>query len=219
MTMNMYVKKSKFIGLGLLIILAVALVLLSVHSLQKTDSINTAQKNVSVITAKQELTNEPTLNYVISQAKSIGYQSFDEMNADSDIVIQGIKTGVVKNILQKNEDGQVTDQRTLSSLSVDKLFRDGSGKIKKGSNIIVQENAAVEGNTIYSIEGYQLMNTNEEYLLFLRASLTEPDVYIIKGVYYGKVPLNPVNDFQFQGSNKSKETLREIFKAARKAFT
>jgi hypothetical protein len=78
----------------------------------------------------------------------------------------------------------------------------------------VQESAALQGDRIYSREGYQLMNNEEEYLLFLRPNLTEPNMFTIKGVYYGKVPLEPLKDMQFQGSEDESEKLINIYRAA-----
>jgi hypothetical protein len=62
------------------------------------------------------------------------------------------------------------------------------------------------------------MNDNEEYLLFLRESLTDPRVYIIKGVFYGKVPLRELEAIQFKGDAEKIQRLQDIFKEARNKY-
>lgn len=70
------------------------------------------------------------------------------------------------------------------------------------------------------------MNENEEYLLFLRESLTDPGVYIIRGVVYGKVPTagegilskSTADDIQFKGEDDTREQLEAIFEDAREAY-
>ncbi|MNP07399.1 hypothetical protein D3C76_994200 [compost metagenome] len=60
------------------------------------------------------------------------------------------------------------------------------------------------------------MNENEEYLLFLTKSLTDPDIYFIKGVYYGKVPLKNADKIQSadQASPESLQYMGEYAKTS-----
>lgn len=163
------------------------------------------------------------LKYVTSQGKIKGYSDFNALNNDTDIIVKGTKNGVKQTILER-KDEVLTDYRTISNVEIKKVFK---GPFKNGDTIIVQENAAAEGNTVYSTEGYQLMNENEEYLLFLRESATEPNVYIIKGVVFGKVPTAEFNaseeftfeDLQYKGdSKKVKEMLKAIYREALKTY-
>lgn len=121
----------------------------------------------------------------------------------------------------------VIDNRTLSKFILSDVFKNNTGHtLSSGETIIVQENAAAGSSRVYSTLGYQLMNETEEYLLFLRESLTDPGVYIIRGVVYGKVPAagegiqskSTADDIQFKGDDPIREQLDAIFEDAREAY-
>lgn len=148
------------------------------------------------------------------------------MDSQTDIVVKGIKIGVEEVIMKKDVDGLAIDYRTLSNFELSDVFKNNTDqKLSSGETIIVQENAAVDSSRVYSTLGYQLMNENEEYLLFLRESLTDPGVYIIRGVVYGKVPTTNMGmlskdatNAQFQGDEDTREQLEVIFEVAREAY-
>ncbi|WP_052675743.1 hypothetical protein [Paenibacillus sp. IHBB 10380] len=129
----------------------------------------------------------------------------------------------METILNKNPEGEVLNYGTQSAIKLNKVFKSDNQNIEDGSEITVQENGAIdkteEGTIIYGLEGYQLMNENEEYLLFLDKSLTDPNIYFVKGVYYGKVPLEDTNKQQIlypnnttsQYQGESTEKLEKIF--------
>ncbi|MDU5947095.1 MAG: hypothetical protein E6Z15_08470 [Paenibacillus macerans] len=114
----------------------------------------------------------------------------------------------------------------LSNFAISEVLKNETDSALNNSDtMIVQENAATGKDMIYSTMGYQLMNNDEEYLLFLRPSKTEPGVNVIQGVYFGKVPTAKVNglvdsipDVQFQGSEETQEKLQIIFEEARAAY-
>lgn len=169
-----------------------------------------------------------TIPYVITKGSAISYETFAEMDSQTDIVVKGTKAGVEEVVLKKEDaDGLVIDNRTLSNFVLsDVLKNDTDQKLSSGETIIVQENAAADSSRVYSTLGYQLMNENEEYLLFLRESLSDPGVYIIRGVVYGKVPTagdgiqskSAADDIQFKGNNHTREQLESIFEDAREAY-
>lgn len=176
-----------------------------------------------------------TVKYVNSPAKIIGYNNFNEMDNSAKLILKGAKKQVIKTILNKDSNGDIISYGTQSAIEVNKIYKSNNVKIKDGSTIIVQENGAVDrtetSTNIYGIEGYQLMNENEEYLLFLDESLTDPNVYFVEGVYYGKVPLQEtkkskilksdaadIQDLEYQGENKSTAKLEQFFTEALKKY-
>ncbi|MHA6529409.1 hypothetical protein [Paenibacillus sp. BAC0078] len=172
---------------------------------------------------------EDSVQYINSSAKVISYVDFNELDTSAELIIKGTKDHVVETILNKNPEGEVLSYGTQSAIKVNKVFKSDNKNIEDGSEIIVQENGAMnktqDGTIVYGIEGYQLMNENEEYLLFLGKSLTDSNIYFVKGVYYGKVPLKDTNkqqiinadninsqELQYQG--ETTEKLEQIFKEA-----
>ncbi len=156
--------------------------------------------------------------YVISNGQIKGYSSFDQLDADSEIILRGKKISIKDTVLEKNEENQVIDFRTISNIKISKIYKDKTKKMFQGESILIQENAVEEGEYVYSLEGYQLMDISEEYLLFLRPSLTEQGVYIIKGVYHGKIPVESSEGAQFKGSTDSIHRLEEIARAAKRKY-
>lgn len=132
--------------------------------------------------------------FISSEAKVIGYHDFNELDNTAELILKGTKAKVINTFIDKNEFGETIDYHTQSAIKINQIFKSDNPDIVEGSEVTVQENGAFEttedGTLIYGIEGYQLMNEDEEYLLFLDKSLTDPNVYFIKGVYYGKIPLS-----------------------------
>jgi|GEM_PF-2920465 len=203
-------KKSKIV-LSATSLLAFSLILIF------TSGIGNGQKASSSSTAVKK--NTPT--YVSSQGSGITYKDFADLDARTELIVKGKKTKEDKIILMKDGQGLATDYRTLSGFEVGQVFKNENNlNVKEGETITVQENAALDGDVVLSTLGYQLMNSDEEYLLFLTPNLTEQGVYNIKGVYYGKVPTQQVQgltsqiDLQFKGDQEDQKKLQAIFQEA-----
>lgn len=176
----------------------------------------------------QDTAGTKTTPYAITNNRAISYQTFAEMDAQTDIVVKGTKAGTQEIVLKKEDvDGVVIDNRTLSKFVLSDVFKNNTGHtLSSGETIIVQENAVADSLRVYSTLGYQLMNENEEYLLFLRESLTDSGVYIIRGVVYGKVPAGGegiqskgiADEIQFKGDNPTRERLDATFEDAREVY-
>ncbi|KHF27361.1 hypothetical protein LR68_03849 [Anoxybacillus sp. BCO1] len=152
-----------------------------------------------------ELSNAHT-KYVHSESKIIDqYDYLEEMENDSEVILIGTKKSGESHF---DKDGDmVTGFYTISDVEIKKVFKNEKGyKLDRGNVIKVMENGAFdkETNTMYGSAGYQLMKNDKSYLLFLRKSTTH-DEYTIKGVYYGKVPLDS-NQIEYDGHlNSSKQ--------------
>lgn len=172
-----------------------------------------------------ELSNAHT-KYVHSESKIIDqYDYLEEMENDSEVILIGTKKSGESHF---DKDGDmVTGFYTISDVEIKKVFKNEKGyKLDRGNVIKVMENGAFdkETNTMYGSAGYQLMKNDKSYLLFLRKSTTH-DEYTIKGVYYGKVPLDS-NQIEYDGhlnsseqaNNKQIEKLNQMFEKARKKY-
>ncbi|AST07779.1 hypothetical protein AF2641_13270 [Anoxybacillus flavithermus] len=170
--------------------------------------------------------NNAHTKYVHSESKIIDqYDDLEEMENDSEVILIGMKKSGESHF---DQDGDmVTGFYTISNVEIKKVFKNEKGyKLGKGNVIKVMENGAFdkETNTMYGSAGYQLMKNDKSYLLFLRKSTTH-DEYTIKGVYYGKVPLDS-NQIEYDGhlnsskqaNHKQIEKLNRIFEEARKKY-
>lgn len=80
---------------------------------------------------------------------------------------------------------------------------------KKKQAALLDEKNITENNILYQINEYELMEENEQYVLFLRPS-TDADHYFTKGVTFGKVGV--------KNEDKEADSLKNIHKEARAKF-
>lgn len=166
------------------------------------------------------------VKYINASAKVISFFDFNDLETSSELIVRGTKDRVENEYIERDNMGDVIGYGTKSAIKIDKVFKSKDKEITIGSHITVLENGATEqtnkGTIVYGVEGYQLMNEKEEYLLFLDKSLTDPTIYFVKGVYYGKIPLKQPSkgklqskekdipyDFQYKG--EVTEKLEQIF--------
>jgi len=125
-------------------------------------------------------------NHIIVEAKMDSYRNLNDVEKESEIIVLGKKTKQNPSTIQKN-NGYVNGVYTISNFKIEKVIK---GNFKAGDVIDVFESAGIDEETgkIYHIAGYELMEKDEEYLLFLRHSETDP-WYMISGLKFGKISL------------------------------
>ena len=99
---------------------------------------------------------------------------------------------------------------TLSEFKVEKIIK--SNALIENQVFTILENEAYDEKVgyHYHINGYQLMTTDQDYLLFLRQSTSDP-YYLIIGNNEGKVNLdNPTTDSPKEIINNQEERAQEI---------
>lgn len=166
------------------------------------------------------------VKYINSSAKVIDFFDFNDLETSTELIVSGTKDRVEKQYIDRDDKGDVIGYGTKSAIKINKVFKSKNKEMTIGSYITVLENGATEqtnkGTIVYGVEGYQLMNEKEEYLLFLDKSLTDPNIYFIKGVYYGKIPLkqpstgklqtkDDASPYDFQYKGEVTEKLEQIF--------
>lgn len=154
---------------------------------------------------------KPQVAYMNSEAKIDGVADFKELDDRAEIIVKGTKTKVLNNVINKDAEGMVIDYHTDSEVQIDQVYKGESSGISENKQLLVRENGAVdqvgETTVFYGVEGYQLMNEDEEYLLFLSPSLTDANVYFIEGVYYGKVPVDADQNLGKSATSSNLSTL------------
>ena len=126
-------------------------------------------------------------NHIIADAKLDYYGNLNDVEKETEVIVLGKKIKQNPSTIQKN-NGYVNGVYTISNFKIEKVFK---GNFKPGDVIDVYESAGIDEKTgkIYHIEGYELMEKDEKYLLFLRHSETDP-WYMISGLKFGKISLS-----------------------------
>ncbi len=125
-------------------------------------------------------------NHIIAEAKMDSYRNLNDVEKETEVIVLGKKIKQNPSTIQKN-NGYVNGVYTISNFKIEKVIK---GNFKAGDVIDVFESAGIDEETgkIYYIAGYELMEKDEEYLLFLRHSETDP-WYMISGLKFGKISL------------------------------
>ena len=126
-------------------------------------------------------------NHIIVEAKIDSYRNLNDVEKESEIIVLGKKTKQNPSKIQKDK-GNVNGFYTISKFKIQEVIK---GDFKAGDVIDIFESAGIDEETgkIYHILNYELMETNTEYLLFLRRSETD-SWYMISGLKYGKISLS-----------------------------
>ena len=126
-------------------------------------------------------------NHIIVEAKIDSYRNLNDVEKESEIIVLGKKVKQNPSIIQKDK-GNVNGFYTISKFKIKEVIK---GDFKAGDIIDIFESAGIDEETgkIYHILNYELMETNTEYLLFLRRAETD-SWYMISGLKYGKISLS-----------------------------
>jgi hypothetical protein len=163
---------------------------------------------------------------VAISAKHESFSNLQELEKNADIILSATKVGA-KNIVEKETEGSnkgiIHLFYTLADMKIHKIYKNNTNsELDKNKIIKVLERGAIDKNVLgkqqyIHVEGYELMKQNKKYLLFLRESLSDPGEYIIKGVYYGKIPLD-TNELEMTEDGKAKELYSKIVEEAKKKY-
>ncbi|WP_107840939.1 hypothetical protein [Metasolibacillus meyeri] len=126
--------------------------------------------------------------HLIVEAKTDVTPDLASVEEKADMIVIGKKIVQEDSTVIYNEEGRIDIAYTLSDFLIEKVI--SGDEVHDGMEITILENEAYNKreDITYHIAGYELMLEDNEYLLFLRKSMTDP-YYIIIGNSYGKVPL------------------------------
>lgn len=128
------------------------------------------------------------------------YESVDEIEKDSDLIVIGRPIDKSNHIVLR-EDGTVEEGYTITKFKINKVISNTTN-INRNN---IQDISLIEpyfiydeiiGQKLISIEGYEPMDKQEKYILFLTLN-KEGDNYFINGLSQGKHNIN--------GNNHSKK--------------
>lgn len=130
------------------------------------------------------------------EAKVVSFESFEEMDNNSGIVVKVIKEDSTKDrILIDRHNGKPVFGCTLSKVKVLDVYKDESKEILPGQEITIYENEYYdeESDITYHVESYQAIKAGEERLLFFKEKNIMQDkteYYTPQGIYYGSISLS-----------------------------
>ncbi|KLV28417.1 hypothetical protein ABW02_01355 [Niallia circulans] len=126
-----------------------------------------------------------------AHAKTDSYENLALLIEDSPLIVRSIKVFEEEPSLIRDEEGYLMNEFTISSFKITKIYKNTTNKeLNQNNTIKISEFSTLdkENNILYQINEYELMEKNEQYILFLRPSTdVNADHYFTKGITFGKV--------------------------------
>ncbi|HFL1038511.1 TPA: hypothetical protein ACGYO6_003070, partial [Listeria monocytogenes] len=130
---------------------------------------------------------------VVAEAKIDGYESGDELENASTVIVTGQLEKRGDSIIERASDDAVIGVYRMSTFKIAQVLKNETDdNLAKEMTISVYENEGYDAkaNTTYHIAGYTKMEKEEKYLLLLQKD-SEDDYYVPTAVIFGKINLNP----------------------------
>lgn len=151
----------------------------------KADDITTEQS-----TSLTDTTVNQNTKIMSTDADFIIYEELAEVEKSADLIVLAKFTGQRKLNEYKTEEGHTFLKNSISTVKILKSFK---GDIDVDSTIQTFEPGFFQKKDEYvTIEGYNLMNEDGEYILFLSKNIEGP-VHTIVGMYQGKYDVSKTN--------------------------
>lgn len=122
-------------------------------------------------------------NVSIADAKVESFETLEELGAHADVIVRGVKDDAGLDKVQTTELGTLMHIQHDSPIRITKVYK---GTVNKGDVITVAEPTGTYQGIVVSVEGYKAMKKGKEYILFLRKSPDENNMYGIVSVSEGK---------------------------------
>lgn len=134
---------------------------------------------------EQTASNTPT--DVVLDAKTDAYDTIEELENASDLIVIGTKKEELKSAVERDEAGNFKDAYTISSFRISKIIKNEVHEKNETISILESEAYDEVKNESLHIGGYENMIEGNTYILYLRKS--EDGYYIPRAVTTGKVAL------------------------------
>lgn len=151
--------------------------------------------------------------------KTDGYASAKEMEEGVDIIVKGKKLSEDENIIL---DSELLDEPaggyTKSSFKISQVIKNSKSDsaISVGNTIEISESEFYDkkSKTTYTINDYENMKQDEDYILYLKP--VDKELYTTAGVTFGKVPAN-TDETELVESDVNKP-VNEVINEAQEVF-
>lgn len=161
---------------------------------------------------------EDTVEDVELCAKIDMYDTLDEVETDSDLIVVGTKIAEDEPTIVYEGDA-ILYAYTLSDFHVAEVLKKGKEESYEGTEIKILENEFYdeESRVNYHIAGYNKMQTGESYILYLSYS-EENNWYVPTGVVAGKIPMKDGENNVTTTDEHIKEEVEMLSKEAEKKY-
>lgn len=157
---------------------------------------------------------------VTFEGKTDGFNSLEELENETQIIISGTKIEEIDTKISKSlVTGTINNGFTKSNFKIDKVFKNGNNddQIIQGNNITISEIAFYDKktHTMYNINNYEKMTIGEKYLLFLIP--VDNGMFSTRGVTFGKISLENKNEKALKNTSED-PVMDTIFNDAREKY-
>lgn len=136
---------------------------------------------------KSNTANSSEVEDVFVDVKTDLYESIEELESASDLIVIGTKLKELKSDVVYDKNGVYQIAYTYSSFQIDEIESNKVEEAKKEIKIFENQAYDKKNNEILHIAGYTNMVEGNKYILYLR--LTDDDYYVPLAVTIGKIPL------------------------------
>lgn len=174
---------------------------------------------ICVIALTLILTQHFTNQHIVLSAKTDSYNSLEELENASPIIVLGKKINERDSSFIYDEYNYPIMMYTLSNFQISQIYKDDTNSLSTGENIPIIENEAIDNDgTVYHIANYTKMENNNEYILFLHYSDSD-NWYVPTGVNFGKVPLDAAEALIYQDNTNRTRLSQDEFELIRNIST
>ncbi|MBC2255518.1 hypothetical protein HCB46_08555 [Listeria ivanovii] len=140
---------------------------------------------------------------VVVEAKTPSFDNGDELKNASDAIVLGQLDKRGDSQIEREATGGVIGVYRMSDFKVSEVIKDETNQnLEEGSIIPIYENEGYdkETNTTYHIAGYEKMENDETYMLFLSYD-PEDAYYVPVGVNFGKINIDSDKETELYGQD------------------
>ncbi|ARM71729.1 putative secreted protein [Listeria monocytogenes] len=166
--------------------------------------------------------NPKPFTEVEAEAKTDGFDSEEELSNASNVIVIGELNKRGDSQVDRDAEGGILAVYRMSDFKIAQVIKnDTEETLAKNTVIPVYENEGhdEETNTTYHIAGYEKMEYNETYMLFLSFDAEFP-YYVPLGVNFGKVNIDSNKETELYGQDniEIEKEINEVQSEALEAY-
>lgn len=151
---------------------------------------------------------------VAAEAKTDSFDSEEELSKASNVIVIGSLNKRGQSQVDRDTEGGVLAVYRMSDFKIAQVIKNDTNKSLAENTIIpIYENEGHDEktNTTYHVAGYEKMENNETYMLFLTYD-PEDKYYVPVGVNYGKMNVDSEKETELYGddSDNQEEEINKV---------
>lgn len=149
-----------------------------------------------------------------AEAKTDGFKDLNELAEKTPVIVKGKKINEEQVV---DYIGGIASGYTRTEFKISEIIKNETSKELNNNDIITVIESAfydAKNNTNVHVNGYQLMNIDDEYLLYMIYD-SENDTYAPRGVTFGKIPLE-TNQTEILNNGSNMDSINVIKEGQKK---